>query len=243
MVAGDLPPPAAARNGAARAEEAAEAANDPPTEQDLHRDCGRRKLQILYLFAGARRKSGLAGSLHRAAANTGIHVQVREVDVLQGGQKNNLLRPSLRQKLMEEINSGAFYAVIASPPCSTFSRARHARTPGPRPVRSRDFPRGLPVLGAQARETTRAANDLVDFTVRALAAQAQHEGGLLVLEHPEDLGVCREGGDPGAIWQWPKSRSCWTTREYRLGRCSSRTGTCHTQSRHGCFGAYRGWTR
>ena len=148
---------------------------------------------------------------------SGLQVRVREVDILQGGQRHNLLKASLRSKIMEEIHKGTFNCVIASPPCSTFSRARHARTPGPRPVRSYDHPRGLPGLGAQAREATRAANDLVDFTVRALAAQAQQVEGTLLLEHPEDLGACAEGGHPGSIWQWPEVRRLLGFSEVKTG--------------------------
>ena len=47
----------------------------------------------------------------------------------------------------------------------------------------------------------RSANILVDFTATALAEQLQNEPGLVILEHPEDLG--KVGKDvPGSIWQF-----------------------------------------
>ena len=47
----------------------------------------------------------------------------------------------------------------------------------------------------------RCANILVDFTALALAEQLKNVPGLVILEHPEDLG--KAGNDvPGSIWQF-----------------------------------------
>ena len=82
---------------------------------------GRRELRVLYLFAGARRKSGLGGSLLKACAGTAVRIKLEEKDILQGGQEHNMLRTDLRKAVMERVKNGAFDLVVASPPCSTFS--------------------------------------------------------------------------------------------------------------------------
>ena len=90
--------------------------------------------------------------------------------------------------------------MAASPPCGTFSRARHANIQGPRPVRSDKFPRGFPWLQGRAKKHVREANELVDFTVEAMTAQHGTKPGLTVLEHPEDLGRVHNE-TPGSMWQ------------------------------------------
>jgi hypothetical protein len=44
------------------------------------------------------------------------------------------------------------------------------------------------------------ANELVDFTVKAMTAQHMTKPGLTILEHPEDLGRVHSE-NPGSIWQ------------------------------------------
>ena len=78
-------------------------------------------MHVLYLFAGTRRKSGLAGALRRAVSGTQVRVVVQEVDTLQGGRQHDLLQPALQKNLMEKVLRGDFYMVVASPPCSTFA--------------------------------------------------------------------------------------------------------------------------
>ena len=50
-----------------------------------------RWVQVLYLFAGAKRRSGLAASLKKAFRGTSIKVNVVEMDVLRGGARHDLL--------------------------------------------------------------------------------------------------------------------------------------------------------
>ena len=50
-----------------------------------------RVMRVLYLFAGARRKSGLARSLKIACKGTGIAVTVDEIDILRGGPPARLV--------------------------------------------------------------------------------------------------------------------------------------------------------
>ena len=109
--------------------------------------------------------------------------------------------------------------VVASPPGSTFSRARCAEGAGPRPLRSRRYPRGLPWLGSAAKKSVYEANLLVEFSEAALRTQVER-GGAILLEHPEDLGRVRQKGGfahPASIWQWPIIRSLTLLPEVRWG--------------------------
>ena len=71
-------------------------------------------MRVLYLFAGARRKSGLGGSLLKACSGTAVRIRLEEMDILQGGQKHNLLRADLRKAVMERVTNGAFDLYILS---------------------------------------------------------------------------------------------------------------------------------
>jgi hypothetical protein len=105
-----------------------------------------------------------------------IEIHMVEIDVLRGGKRHNLLQKSSRIKIMKEVESKHFDVVIASPPCSTFSRARCTGDSGPRPLRSSRFPRGFPWLSGASRVKAMEANLLVDFTSAVLRMQMAQGG-------------------------------------------------------------------
>ena len=144
--------------------------------------------------------AALARSLRIACKGTGVRVVVDEIDILRGGRKHDLLCRTRREKLLTKIRRGHYHLAAASPPCGSFSRSRSANNRGPRPIRSKKFPRGFPWLQGSSLVQARCANILVDFTAEVLAAQMETSPGLTILEHPEDLG--KTGKDvPGSIWQ------------------------------------------
>ena len=90
------------------------------------------------------------------------------------------------------MKTGEYDAILTSPPCGTFSRARWANRAGPRPLRLRHCPRGFPWLAKDAGQGVELANTLVDFSTDMLAAQFEQSADSMgVMEHPEDLGVVR----------------------------------------------------
>ncbi len=105
MVAGDLSPPVTTINrtsGAGGTSDVAtpsEKAGSPGTVPAN----GLRVMRVLYLFAGARRKSGLARSLRIACKGKGILLTVDEVDVLRGGRRHDLSRKSRQLKIQGKI--------------------------------------------------------------------------------------------------------------------------------------------
>ncbi len=72
----------------------------------------------------------------------GVHVI--ELDIKRDA-KHNLLDTELQIEVEKQIRNREFAVVIVSPPCTTWSRARH-REPGPRPLRDITRPYGLPNL-------------------------------------------------------------------------------------------------
>eukprot|EP00965_Chrysotila_dentata_P068516 2264821-Pleurochrysis_carterae.AAC.5 len=106
------------------------------------------------------------------------------------GNQHDLLLDSVYSRLLERRSSAAYAAVVASPPCSTFSVTRFfaADVPdgGPPPVRDRELIAGLPNIPPQhQRELVAQAKLLVERTVSLLRA-ARDAGAEYLLEHPAD---------------------------------------------------------
>ena len=91
---------------------------------------------------------------------------------------------------------------LTTPPCHTFSRARH-RKPGPPPLRSNVWPRGFPWLKDTHASEVKQSNFLITKSIEA-SRIASSSGNEYLWEHPEDLGVAADGSRPGSIWQWPE---------------------------------------
>ena len=93
-------------------------------------------VRVLYLFAGEHRQADM-GSAFRRWADEWPHVEVSitELDILRGGSAHDLLAPELQQEILNNIESGKFEIVLATPPCSTYSRATFTRDSGPKPTR------------------------------------------------------------------------------------------------------------
>ena len=56
---------------------------------------------------------------------------------------HDLTSAKVQQNLLSKIASGRYFAVLFSPPCSTFTRVVWANRKGPRPVRSLYNAKGL----------------------------------------------------------------------------------------------------
>ena len=172
----------------------------------------------LYLFAGIQRKSDVASFLKQGSW------EVAELDILRN-QNHDLTRSKLRRKILEQVQSGRYDAIIASPPCSTFSRVTYANDNGPRPSRSLQYPRGFPWIKGERKRVIEIGNILADFTFEVILAQAEL-GKLAVIEFPEDLGAVKSGRwsgiRPSSIWQWPameKLRKVERFKEFGIRQC------------------------
>ena len=157
---------------------------------------------MVYLFAGKRRHSDVAAFLKKAEADGRFTVELHEFDIERSPQ-HDLTDDALWDKIFDTLNEGC-WCLIVSPPCNTFSRARfqNRHHPGPKPLRTRTWPRGFPWLSHANKLKVEEANAFVDRCIQACHIVAD-TGGHFILEHPEDLGSV-EGELPGSIWQWPE---------------------------------------
>ena len=115
---------------------------------------------------------------------------------------DDLLNSQLWDKIFQELESGLWDVVVMSPPCNTFSRVRFnwKISPGPRPLRNFNWPRGFPWLTGSNLQLAQDHNYLVDQTIATAHKCFQCKADFLI-EHPEDLGACH-GEWPASIWQW-----------------------------------------
>ena len=145
--------------------------------------------KVLVLFSGSKRRpDGLATFL----LQHGLECEMFDNDpVTGGGAADNIFSDQVFEKLLKRIASGEFLCIIAAPPCSTFSVARHFRAkgdnPGPPPVRNRVATRGRRDQSAGRLAEAHRANELVGRTCALLLA-GWRVGTEYVLENPADHG-------------------------------------------------------
>ena len=103
--------------------------------------------------------------------------------------------------LLKLIATGHFAALFVFPPCSTWSRARHSGSPGPKPLRSRQHPLGLPSLPPEHQHVLASHNQALEFAVMcAEIAQQFCPAVSIIWVAPEDLGGHVQTGPP-SVWQ------------------------------------------
>ena len=157
-------------------------------------------VKVLYLFAGRRRHSDVGAFLKQAESRGEIKLILKEFDI-ERSPMHDLTDVSLWSEILDTLNEGG-WCIIVSPPCNTFSRARfqHILHPGPKPLRTRAWPKGFPWLSNAHKAQVAEANFFVEKCLEACECAAG-AGGFFILEHPEDLGTV-QGEQPGSIWQW-----------------------------------------
>ena len=146
--------------------------------------------KVLILFSGPKnRPDGLAAYL----GTFNLEAVLVDSDPVAGnGPVDDLLNDAVFETLLARVQGGEFCCVLAAPPCSTFSVARHFKSKqavdgGPPPVRTRDHPRGLPQLSRGRHREVERANSLVART-SALLLAAHRAGAHFILENPADHG-------------------------------------------------------
>ena len=158
---------------------------------------------VLYLYAGAKRKADMKNYLVKECKAKDIKLKMVEVDILRNRKRGDLMNGHRRRFFLAQARKGTYDAVITSPPCGTFSRARWANNAGPRPLRLAHCPRGFPWLTGAQRQGVAAANTHVDFSADILRIQFERdESAMGLMEHPEDLGAVRCGDHPGSAWHF-----------------------------------------
>ena len=105
-------------------------------------------MRVAYIFSGVKRKASTAQELKKLCKEEGIGLSVKEIDILIDGSEHDLLDKAAQESFLAEIGSGDFDVIILSPPCGSWSRANFSSNPGPKPVRNRQHPWGLPNMRA-----------------------------------------------------------------------------------------------
>eukprot|EP00435_Cladocopium_sp_Y103_P060309 s382_g22.t1 len=193
---------------------------DPPPEREEPRasqiPCGGFTLRVLYLFAGAERKTSVIQCLRQLVKNVGWQLDAKEVDLNRGGHFD-LTQSDLQEGILREIADGLYHCVICTPPCSTWSRVRMANLRGPPPLRSKEHLWGYPWVKRRYQVELELGNELVRFSIKVWELVVERpfskDGYLIFLfgEHPEDLGRVEREEDrlvlfPASIWQIERIR-------------------------------------
>lgn len=145
-------------------------------------------VKVMYLFAGRKRHSDVAAFLRQAEAKGHIRLLIKEFDI-ERSPNHDLTDVSLWDEVLDTLQQGG-WCVIVSPPCNTFSRARfqHRQHPGPKPLRTKAWPKGFPWLSNVHKQKVSEAIFFVEKCLEACCCAASADG-FFILEHPEDLGT------------------------------------------------------
>ena len=111
----------------------------------------KRTLRVLYLFAGVSRKADIRECLTEICAVHSVSLQFIEIDLVRD-PSHDVSDDDIWETLLAQVRSHCFDFVLVTPPCSTWSRACYSKQPGPPPVRSADYPWGLPWLKGALRD-------------------------------------------------------------------------------------------
>ena len=131
----------------------------------------RRSRKILILFSGAySRPDGLAAFL----AQFNLEAILVDNDTQKGvGYNHDVLNDNFYESLLRHISSSEFLAIMAAPPCSTFSIARFIHSPdlpggGPQILRNRKHIHGLDRLSRGDRRGLDTANKITLRTIKKI---------------------------------------------------------------------------
>ena len=160
-------------------------------------------LRVLYLFAGVKRKSDIASFLEKETSRRLWKLELKEVDLLQHGEEDDVLDDQVWEAILKSIREGYWHGTVGTPPCNSFSRVLSSNYAGPQPVRSRAFPYGFPWLFGKDKARCVTGNVLAYRSLEAFRAGHKSVANTpYLLEHPEDLGTTRNGDEPASLFQW-----------------------------------------
>ena len=151
---------------------------------------------LLYLFSGpGGRSDGFAAWAKEWGRGAGVKVVVDELDIINGSTAD-LCDDSTWGSLIKRIREGEYHAVLMSPPCSTFSRARRndELESGPSALRGpegRDL-YGLAGLRPELLDKVKVGTLLGERAAEAAKSCSMHQPPVpWLLENPEIIP-----GDP-----------------------------------------------
>ena len=160
-----------------------ESTQSPPKEHEIFAEAGLKdaevqsgkQLFLLDLFCGT---AGVTAAFRACGGDAlGIDHIIDKRRVKGPVSKVDLTKKDGQETIMGWISAGRVDAVMLAPPCGTASRAREIPIPKrhrlrkgmqPAPLRSEQFPMGLPNLRGVAKLKVQAANRLYSFARRVI---------------------------------------------------------------------------
>lgn len=186
-------------------------------------------MRVLYLFAGKPRSGDIKDHLTKFQYHHGYKLEIDEFD-WERSASHDLSKTKLWNEITNKVERGEYDVAMLSPPCGTFSRARHnRRNYGPHPVRSKDWPWGFPWLGQADAVKVDLANKFVKQCLKIADLQTKLNRFWL-FEHPEDLGLTKSHEQPASVWQLQEmmdliaaaDAACWALHQCGFGAESSK---------------------
>lgn len=143
------------------------------------------QVTVIHLFSGPRRKEDLHGWVQRLGEYRGIAPRVISVDIMSMAMQD-MLNDVAVDELPQAFLSVDVVFIAASPPCSTWSRARFRR-PGPAVLRTRCHLMGLPRHRGSGVKEVQDQFRILERVVRLCEAVVFRGGGFFI-NNPEKPG-------------------------------------------------------
>ena len=142
---------------------------------------------ILHLYSGQRREGDLQHWMEQIAPPTLSQTYVLSIDIANDAVKGDLTNWTTVIFWIDQMKAGRVAALMAGPPCETWSAARTRPLPNvkrqPRPLRSRDLPWGLHYLTMREYDQLDLGNQLLRVTILFLYV-AYQVAVPAAMEHP-----------------------------------------------------------
>lgn len=182
-----------------------------------------RTLVFVHFFSGFRRQGDLHDILQHHVFPQGHQLFVLSVDMCLQRERGDLATSVSLTWWLDKIKSGHVCGAGGGPPCETFSAARLLQG-GPPPVRSGDWPNGIPNIALRAWRQVMIGSRLMQFMLDVFLALALC-GGCAFVEHPQY-----------PTWAAPLNpASIWTCQAMRLLKTIEAVGaTSFDQCVFGC---------
>ena len=143
---------------------------------------------VIDFFCGSAR---LTASIKEVGLRDSFGVDHKLDKAIAAAKRLDLTVEKDQNILIQWLESPLVVGIFIAPPCGTCSLARNIKLRdatgkvmrGPQPLRSAEWPEGLPGLGPRDRARVSAANQLYAF-VAQLVDLAHHRGLLVVVENP-----------------------------------------------------------
>lgn len=156
---------------------------------------------LLHLFSGHRRSGDVQDEFEKLQSTSSFPLLGISVDVVISMKYGNMLDPATQGIFISAVKEGLIGAIIAGPPCETWSQAReqyYRDQRGPRPLRTVPMPQGMSQLKLRELTQLLIGNDLLGAAFM-FAYTAWISGCFMMLEHPKEP----QSAYSPSIWKLP----------------------------------------